>query len=733
MPPRNTPKPAAKQARRRSRSASRPRVRNPPRRPKVVVEVNEGRMRKPKPRARPMLVTPRMELERKIKGKTKYRQTMVRTGSKLTREQLQFLLPLESPSGIIVPDHRLAGQDVIPCKTFYNSDLDVAQLLLYNTSFQPQVKAITGGNTNPLWRDVNQNYYVVHVGDTRLSMIMPWPASRDSNLGSGIRYACELFANNTSITISGPYNGPPLTVINTRAVGHFGVLRSGPTFTYSTSLTARLLALERKINGSTDFIDVPDVASQAVWFQMSTESTLANYISFTDFLPSTADPSSFEKPYGDLHPPVFFKYNGADLAAIWVDACPDGPVDISVAFKITTPEVPFNGTFVLGGSDGPSASVTDGFCLQAFFVDVAESGTVLTLADNSYTFPNTEYPCTDGTTGILIETVNSFTSSGYLAFKFKGTITAIVPGTDPTKLPLALAINMTRVQIYTRTNYVSRHVVNPHVVPAPLSVAGGNGQSQSLLQDSLLSGSSVLLSNATPEQYLGGTFRGYRFTADTLWWQKTCLTNFNNAIGTGPSRNHDYQTHGFKDGAYSVYKPKDIPMSQQLGCAFTDVLSFTLNVQLKCYLTQPTQTAAISVNPYNLLVISPPLPQSGSTTFVQKVLVTNAQNFQFTTTSQLFNPRRLPTSGMEERLVRALTTHPTFAENPFHFLSMIKDFIGGVKQGIGAVANVVSQIAPVAASVGNALGSVPDPRISGAGSMLAQGANVASQLASAFR
>lgn len=284
---------------------------------------------------------------------------------------------------------------------------------------------------------------------------------------------------------------------------------------------------------------------------------------------------------------------------------------------------------VLTSSDGPS---------HAQFVDVCSTVATGSLAS-----------------GAAQSFVLNITQSGYYSIRMEGN--AAIGGADLKATVSFLPAHNSSYEV--RTDVVSRHVVHEAFVSI--------GESGAISQVRVL-GTSVLISNTTPQLFKGGSAVGYCASGQTDFW-------FDKASAPAQLEGVNDQFY-FRDqwakGVYSYVKPRKFGVVQ-------DVLH--QNGRRKCFFGD-------FGNPdgWNLIMIQPSMPENSGTSVSLPLTIQLHSAFEFWTDNPVFHVEG-PTFDVESYelfIAAALRLGAPFSCNPGH-LAMIWNAIKSASRYAGSL------------------------------------------------
>lgn len=535
-------------------------------------------------------------------------------------------------------------------------------------------------------------YPIVHVQDPRIYAITPMQTWANLTTPAINTYTSYGLGNLDRIDgIWAP------SYVNIARTANF-MFRLTPD-TFSTVMTKRMRRLEVLSSDhecEQKLQDVEAVPNALYFFNTVAEES---YFKLVDLSFTSVTGGGVENPYGPIHPVVHFYQGDTLIPTYWVDCNVTGTaVDITfnVVSYIETTDVKVytatsspTGTGLLG--------VDADFYISARRVDFTANELVVQEKAKLVTATASVSP------GGPITFSGHLDGSGYYCFTPVGRLAT----TNVINLnPAYIGFNLVTLRIQSLTKIASRHWINPRYVVTSDPGSSGNDEAATTIKKHTCIGNSLLITNTSAEIAKGGSVVAYAFDEDTMWATKTSLGQ-SALFSTNMQDQTNAFKHGFENGTYSVIRHKIFPKKSRAAWYYNTPSSN--QTQICSSLAFAGQEGKVIVKPYNIMFItlaSTTSPLSAPTT----IMVTSTQTVQWTTRSQMYQPRRVPHWQDQEmdQFLELLKRHPIFAENPWHFLQVLRDF-GKMVQGAAGKA------APYLQSIGGALSVIPLPGVSEVG------------------
>lgn len=269
--------------------------------------------------------------------------------------------------------------------------------------------------------------------------------------------------------------------------------------------------------------------------------------------------------------------------------------------------------------------------------------------------------------GVATTVVLPIPSSGYYGLELA--FNAANDSAVPNNLMLSHEI------VYTnKTRFVMRH--NMLLEDAVM---------KTFVRNSRVNGSSVLVSNRSPDIVQGGTVYATQFPGDVTWYNS--FSNLSNITNVNPALRH---VGMWKEGLYAFVKPQ----GSSAGAS-----PFALSKVSSAANPDDPLTGTYNFDPFNLsgfvcVVVSPPTvdPANPDQYATSNATITVCQALEYSTTQQLVNVRTTGITSIEHgEYIDALSQLPQFYDNKFH-MSDIWTFVKKTAQKVIEWAPVVKRV-----------------------------------------
>lgn len=558
---------------------------------------------------------------------------------------------------------------------------------------------------NKVWNlPSTTTYPVVHVQDPRIFAISPMQTWANLTTPAVVTYSSFGLGNFDRVDgIWAP------GYINVNRTANF-MYRLTPD-TFSTIMTKRMRRLE-VINSDIECehkladVDLVPTPNTLYFFNTVAEES---YFKLVDLSFTSITNGGVQQPYGPIHPVVHFYQGDTLIPTYWVD-CPITGSAVDITFHILS-TIETTDVKVYTATSNPTGAgllgVDADFYISARRVDFTANE--LTVQEKAKLVSGSAY----GNPGQSMTFSGHLDGSGYYCFTAVGRLaTTNVANVNPAYV----GMNLVSLVISSTTKIATKHWINPRYVVTADPGSSGNDESATTIKKHMSIGNSLLITNTSAEIAKGGSVVAYAFDEDTMWATKTSLGQAS-LFSTNMQDQTNAFKHGFENGTYSVIRHKIFPKKTRAAWYYNN--PSVNQTQICSSLAFAGEGGKVVVKPYNIMFItlaSTTSPLSAPTT----IMVTSTQTVQWTTRSQMYQPRKtLQWQDKEmDQFLEILKRHPIFAENPWHFLQVLRDF-GKMIQGAAGKA------APYLQSIGGALSVLPLPGVSEVGA----GINTAGSIA----